>query len=42
MTPGLLPAWMRVEMAGVAALMAFAVVLVAQVAVSPRHYVRAG
>ena len=42
MVPGLFPAWMRVEMIGVAALMAFAVLLVAQVAVSLRHEVRAG
>jgi hypothetical protein len=40
--PGLFPGWMRVEMIGVAALMAVAVLLVAQVAVAPRRDVRAG
>lgn len=40
--PGLFPGWMRVEMIGVAALMAVAVLLVAQVALAPRRDVRAG
>ena len=42
MIPGLFPGWMRVEMVGIAALMALAVLLVVQVAVAPRHDVRAG
>ena len=41
MIPGLFPAWMRVEMGGIAALMAIAVVLVVQVALAHRHDVRA-
>jgi hypothetical protein len=40
--PGLFPAWMRVEMAAVAALMALAVLLVAQVVAASRHDVKAG
>lgn len=40
--PGLFPAWMRVEMVGIAALMAFAVLLVAQTAVATRSDARAG
>ncbi len=42
MIPGLFPAWMRIEMVGIAALMAFAVLLVAQIAVTTRSDVRAG
>ena len=42
MIPGLFPGWMRVEMVGIAALMALAVLLVVQVAVAPRHDVGAG
>ena len=42
MIPGLFPAWMRIEMVGIAALMAFAVLLAAQIAVTTRSDVRAG
>jgi hypothetical protein len=41
MIPGLFPGWMRVEMVGIAALMALAVLLVVQAAVAPRHDVQA-